>query len=172
MLAASGGVFLMIGDGLTSGRTLGNLLALLAAASFAAMLVVARKCRKTDILGGTLIAGLFSGLFGIMFSLGFGNGFSVSMRDLLLILAMGGMIVGPGIACITWGTPHLPAAEVSLLVLIESALGPVWVWLFGFEHITSLEFAGGGLVFAAVIALVFVSGRSSGRVAGKTETAL
>ncbi len=159
MLIASGGVLLMIGDGWVSGRTIGNIFALVAATSFAFMLVVARHCRKADILGGTLIAGLLSGFFGAVFSLTIGDGLGIALHDLLLVLAMGGLIVGPGIVCITWGTPYLPAAEVSLLVLAESALGPVWVWMFGFERITAFEFMGGGLVFAAVMALTVITGR-------------
>ena len=161
MLMASGGVFLMIGDGIATGRTLGNLFAMIAGATFALMLVVARKGRKTDILGGTLIAGVLSGLYGIGYSLTVGNGLVIETRDLWIILAMGGLAIGPGIACVTWGTPHLPAAEVSLLVLLESALGPVWVWLFGYEHISLLEFIGGAIVLSAVIALSILTGRHS-----------
>ena len=159
MLMASGGVFLMIGDGLATGRTLGNLFALTAGATFALMLVVARKGRKTDILGGTLIAGVLSGLYGLGYSLTVGNGLAIESRDLWIILAMGGLAIGPGIACVTWGTPHMPAAEASLLVLMESALGPVWVWLFGYEHISLLEFIGGAIVLSAVTALSILTGR-------------
>ena len=103
MLMAIGGVFLMIGDGIAAGRTLGNLFALTAGASFALMLVVARKGRKTDILGGTLIAGILSGLYGISFSLTVGNGIIIESRDLWIILAMGGLAIGPGIACVALG---------------------------------------------------------------------
>ena len=159
MLLASGGVFLMIGDGFGTGRTLGNVFALLAGLSFALMLVFARRGRKTDILGGTLIACVLSGAYGLFFSLTVGSGLAVSWHDFWIVILLGLLAIGPGIACVTWGTPYLPAAEVSLLVLVESALGPVWVWLFGFEAITLLEFAGGGIVFASVIALSLVTGR-------------
>ncbi len=159
MLMAGGGVFLMFGDGIDTGKTLGNLFALTAGSTFALMLVVARKGRKNDILGGTLIAGALSGLYGIGYSLTYGNGLVIETRDFWVILAMGGLAIGPGIACVTWGTPHLPAAEVSLLVLMESALGPVWVWLFGYEHISLLEFIGGAVVFSAVIALTILTSR-------------
>ncbi|MCY3877992.1 MAG: DMT family transporter [Rhodobacteraceae bacterium] len=159
MIMTSGGVFLMIGDGLSSGRSLGNFFALMTGLCFALMLVFARRGRKTDILGGTLIAGVLSGIYGVVWSLFFGNGLAVEAGDFWLIVAMGGLAIGPGIACVTWGTPYLPAAEVSLLVLLESALGPVWVWLFGFEKISRLEFVGGTIVFAAVIALSLFTGR-------------
>ena len=160
MLLAGGGVFLMIGDGISTGRTLGNLFALAAGTSFALMLVLTRRGRKTDILGGTLVAGILSGTYGVVLSVVGSDGLAIPLRELLLILAMGAFAIGIGIACITWGAPYLPAAEVSVLVLVESVLGPVWVWLLGFEKVTKLELVGGAIVFAAVIALAMLTSRS------------
>jgi drug/metabolite transporter (DMT)-like permease len=40
------------------------------------------------------------------------------------------MIVLPvSFSLITIGPRYLPASEVSLLMLLETALGPLWVWL-------------------------------------------
>lgn len=160
MAAACSGIVLMIGDGIGEGRTFGNLCALASAAAFALMLAVARKGRKTDILGGTFVGGLLSGAYGLVFSLGLGGGLLVSAHDLLLVLAMGAFATGLGIGLVTWATPYIPAAEVSVLVLIESALGPILVWALGFEGITRLEFLGGVIVFVAVIALSAVTART------------
>ena len=59
-----------------------------------------------------------------------GDGLAISTYDLGMTLFMGAFTIGIGIAFVTWGTSYVPAAEVSLLVLIESVLGPVWPWLF------------------------------------------
>lgn len=155
------GVYLMIGDGMGTGQTLGNIFALLAGFSFACMLVFARKGGRQDILGGTLVASILSGLFGLIYSLTLGSGLSISSHDFWMVFLLGLLTVAPGITCITWGTPYLPAAEVSLLVLAESALGPIWVWVFGFERITLIEFIGGGIVISAVIAVSQITRNST-----------
>ena len=69
MALACCGILFMVGDGVGTGRTLGNVCALFAAACFAFMLVFARRCRKSDILGGTFVAGVLSGIYGFVFSL-------------------------------------------------------------------------------------------------------
>ncbi len=161
MAVASGGVLFMVGDGVTDGRTFGNLCALFAASTFGIMLVYARRSRKPDILGGTFVAGVLAGIYGFVISLAIGPGLGVTTHDLLVVLAMGLCAIGIGIGCVTWGAPHIPAAEVGVLVLIESVLGPIWVWLFGFEGITVPELVGGAAVLASVIALSIVSARSS-----------
>ena len=66
---------------------------------------------------------------------------------------MGAFTIGLGITLVTTGTPFVPAAEVSLLVLIESVLGPIWVWIFLSESMTTFELVGGILIFAALIIL-------------------
>ncbi|HCW84232.1 MAG TPA: EamA family transporter, partial [Rhodobacteraceae bacterium] len=48
---------------------------------------------------------------------------------LMISLFMGAFTIGIGITLVTWGTPFVPAAEVSLLVLLESVLSPIWVWI-------------------------------------------
>ena len=78
-----------------------------------------------------------------------------------LTLFMGAFTIGIGIAFVTWGTSYVPAAEVSLLVLIESVLGPVWPWLFLGEAMSRLEIIGGAVVMTAV-ALLALTSRDTG----------
>ena len=156
MLAALFGVALMLSDGFELGRTQGNIVALLSAFFFAVMLVLARRSRKDDVLGGTFLGGIIAfGLAGLS-AIGFGNGLSIGGQDLLLALFMGAFTIGIGIALVTWGAPYVPAAEVSLLVLIESVLGPIWPWLFLGEVMSTLEIIGGVTVMAAVAGLALL----------------
>ena len=159
MAIASAGVLVMVADGLGSGKSLGNLLALASGAAFAIMLVLARKGRKTDVLGGTLFGCVLTTLVSLVLAVALGNGIQVAARDLSIILLMGAVGIGLGICLVTWATPFVPAAEVSILVLVESVLGPFWVWLLGFETVTGSEVAGGSIVLGAVVSLAVVSGR-------------
>lgn len=153
MIAAVIGVGLMINEGVDLGRTTGNVSALLSAFSFACMMVFARNSKQLDPLGGTFLAGVFSILIGAFGAYGFGAGLAVSNYDLNLILFMGAFTIGLGIALVTWGTAYIPAAEASLLLLIESLLGPIWVWVFLGEAMTFTEISGGALVLISVAAL-------------------
>jgi DME family drug/metabolite transporter len=155
--AALVGVALMIGDGLAYGRTAGNIVALVSSLTFAIMLVLARRSGKSDVLGGTFLGGAGCVLLGAFASLSFGNGLGISTHDLILTLLMGAFTIGIGIALVTWGTGYVPAAEVSLLVLTESVLGPIWPWIILGQAMTLTEIGGGVIVLGAVAALALAS---------------
>lgn len=59
------------------------------------------------------------------------------------------------IACaylmVTTGIRHVPALEVSLLLLVETACNPVWSWWLLREVPSPLALAGGGLIVGATI---------------------
>ena len=149
------GILIMFNEGLEIGRLLGNSLALLSALFFAFTLVLARRSKKQDVLGGTFLGAFFSFLYGLILAVIFGNGFTLSHYDFWLIIFMGFFTIGLGVALVTWATPFLPAAEVSLLVLLESILGPLWVWFFVGERMTFSEILGGMIVLSAVILLIY-----------------
>ena len=152
MIGAVFGVGLMVSDGVELGRTTGNVYAIISAISFAIMLVFARKNTQVDPLGGTFMAGVISAVAGLILSYIFGTGIAVSNYDLYLILFMGAFTIGLGVALMTWGTAFVPAAEASLLLLIESLLGPVWVWVFLSEAMTIIEIIGGTFILLSVAA--------------------
>ena len=153
MIVATTGVFLMVSDGIVFGKTFGNILAFFSALLFAMTLVVARYSKKENVLGGTFLGGAFACLIGLIASLLLNHGLLISSYDMSLSLFMGAFTIGLGITLVTTGTPFVPAAEVSLLVLIESVLGPIWVWIFLSEAMTTFELVGGILIFAALIIL-------------------
>ena len=157
MVVAIFGVGLMVYDGASLGYSLGNISAFMAAGCFAIVLVMARRSRKTDVLGGTFMAGVFSAALGVIAAFLLDGGITISQTDLTIILFMGAFTIGLGIALVTTGTGYLPAAEVSLLVLIESVLGPLWPWVFLGEALSKLEIIGGTITLAAVIAMTIAS---------------
>jgi len=157
MAAALVGVSLMIGDGIAMGRTAGNLVALVSSLSFAVMLVLARRSRREDVLGGTFLGGVMALAAGGFAAGLFGSGLAISTPDLLLTLFMGAFTIGIGIALVTWGTGYVPAAEVSLLTLTESVLGPIWPWIVLGQAMTLTEIGGGAIVLGAVALLALAT---------------
>ena len=160
MAFAMVGIYFMVRSGYQLGNSFGNLLALLSGFWFALMLVMARHVRKNDILGGTFVGGAICIFIGAIMALFFGTGLKVTTQDLLIILGMGAFGIGIGITLVTWGASHVPAAEVSILVLIESVLGPVWPWLFLNEAMTLSEILGGTLVLGSVVVFAIFSIRT------------
>ncbi len=71
--------------------------------------------------------------------------------DWPLLLALGLCILPISLSLITLGPRRLPAAEVSLLLLLETALGPVWVWVGLGEVPSNATILGGGLILAALV---------------------
>lgn len=151
MIFASMGIYFMAKSGNQLGNNLGNLMALLSGFWFALMLVIARRSGKLDVLGGTFIGGAFCAVIGATLALLFGSGLSVLSFDLFIIFVMGAFGIGIGIAFVTWGASYVPAAEVSILMLIESVLGPIWPWIMLGEAMTLSEILGGALVLGSVV---------------------
>jgi drug/metabolite transporter (DMT)-like permease len=71
---------------------------------------------------------------------------SVTQSDIGYLLIMGVYMLPIGSALMYIGPRHIPAAEVGLLLLLESILGPVWVWLALGEEPGSRTLIGGAIV--------------------------
>jgi drug/metabolite transporter (DMT)-like permease len=153
ILCALIGVTIMVGADLTSGRLLGNLFAMISALSFALMLVMARKSRKSDVLTGNFLGAGFAIILAMILACAYGDGLLIPTKDLWLSFMLGAFTIGIGIAFVAWGAPYLPAPNVGVLVLIESVLAPIWVWLFLDMPMKYQEIIGGMIIFCAVLIL-------------------
>ena len=151
ILFAMVGVTVMVGADLTRGQLIGNLFAMISAFSFALMLVFARKSKKSDVLTGNFLGAGFAILMAIILAYSYGDGLIVSTQDMLLSFALGAFTIGIGIAFVAWAAPYLPAPNVGVLVLIESVLAPVWVWLFLDMPMKYQEILGGLIILLSLI---------------------
>jgi len=146
MIVALCGIGLMVGDGLASGRMLGSLVALGVVVTFGGMIVVIRRSKAVDMLPATCMAGVVGGAAAFFMA----GDLEVSRHDLILSLVMGSVQFGAGFTLITMGTRYVPAAEVSLLSLLEPILASLWVWIFVNEVPATLTLIGGAIVLGAV----------------------
>lgn len=153
ILFAMVGVTVMVGADLTRGQLIGNLFAMISAFSFALMLVFARKSKKSDVLTGNFLGAGFAILMAIILAYSYGDGLIVSTQDMLLSFALGAFTIGIGIAFVAWAAPYLPAPNVGVLVLIESVLAPIWVWIFLDMPMKYQEILGGLIILCAVLIL-------------------
>jgi drug/metabolite transporter (DMT)-like permease len=59
------------------------------------------------------------------------------------------------------GARWIPAAEASLIALLEVILAPLWVWLLLNEEPSAAAFAGGGIVMIALILHALLDARDA-----------
>jgi drug/metabolite transporter (DMT)-like permease len=147
MLFAGFGLVLMVLNGISVGSGFGNLMALATALCFASYAVVVRYRRRIEMLPALLISSLL--IIGISFTV-IGGDLDIPLNDVLLSLFWGGCLSG----FVNWmfiiASRHLATAEVTLIMLLEFALGPIWVWLFIDEVPTRWTLIGGAVVITAV----------------------
>lgn len=155
MAAATGGIGLMVAGDLGSGAVAGNLIALGIAAAAALNIVVLRGARSVNMIPAIAIGGIVATLV----SLPFANHVGAEGVNLLLIFLLGVVQLGAGAILYVMGARHLPAAEVTLIALLESVLSPLWVWLILDETPTLHVVLGGALVLTAVVALTLYAAR-------------
>ncbi len=147
-LVAIIGVLIMVSGGISATDWRGVIYALLAVLAFAVMIVTLRKIgTQRDTLAAVSLAGVAAALLCLPFM----PTFAISGHDLLMAIMLGSVQIGFGFILITLGTRSVPSAQVPLLALGETALAPVWVWLFVAEVPTVNTLFGGGLVLAAVL---------------------
>ncbi|HJS31885.1 MAG TPA: DMT family transporter [Alphaproteobacteria bacterium] len=149
MAIAFSGVAIMFANSLTVGDWLGNLLALGVPLAYASNITMLRRFGgAVDMAPTVMIAGLFS----IVVALPMGWPFEATWRDIFVLAIMGVVQLGIGCLLMTLATRHLRAAEIGLITLLETILGPIWVWLGIGERPTDPALAGASIVVGALIA--------------------
>ena len=141
------GIGIMVADGLGGGSVLGNALALLCAVFFSMFVIFLRLGKDRNMLPVSVIGGAISMCIGLT---GAGFDYHLTMHDSLICLLWGGIIVAVVHFLFIQSSRYVASAEIMLIVLIEFALGPIWVWLGFGEHPSATALAGGSLVLAAV----------------------
>lgn len=144
------GIFLMVREGLSLGMGAGSLAALLSAAGFATFTLALRWGRLGDMYPALLLGALMSMAVAAAVTFAHGGTLAVPSRDAALALASGAVLLGMGLALYTLGSRAVPAAELTLLAMIEVLLAPLWVWLVVGETATPGTWIGGAVLLAAV----------------------
>ncbi|MDE0458275.1 MAG: DMT family transporter [Chromatiales bacterium] len=154
------GMGVMVWDGLGAGTLLGNTLAVATAFCFGAFVVILRKGRTTNMLPIVILGTVLAAVNAAVLS---GWAFSISWHDVALLFLWGALLAGTVHAIFTWASRHVPGAELTLLVLIEFILSPLWVWLVIDEQPSLATLIGGALVMASVASRAIASFRTQAR---------
>jgi drug/metabolite transporter (DMT)-like permease len=157
-LAMAGGFFgiaIVVGDSLGETRFWGDFAAIAASFFFAYFFVALRKAGKVDMTPAVGLSGLFSAGLALPLLWIAGEGItpllSLGGTQWLWIALAALLLVPLAFALISIGPRYLPAAEVSLLILLEAVLGPLWVWWALGETPTRATLIGGAVVLATLV---------------------
>jgi drug/metabolite transporter, DME family len=152
---AAFGMYLMVRDGLQTGAMEGNLAALMSAVGFGAFSVALRWGRVADMLPAAMLGAVFATFFAVAVLMVRGEAVLVLPRDIGIASGMGAGIVALGLVMYTLGSKVVPAAELTLLSLIEVLLAPIWVWLALGETASRNTLVGGAVLLTGVILNAF-----------------
>ena len=134
-------------DSLKLGNFYGDILGFITAIGLALGAVTIRSAKSKNLVPAAVVGKLLVAIFALIFI----ENFTLIDNDLIIVPIMCIMCVAIPFVLVTIAPRFIPAAEVNLFFLLETIIGPIWVWLIIKEQ-PSLETLIGGLVIITTIA--------------------
>ena len=141
------GLFIIFNDKLEIGSFEGNIYALFCTALFATSYVLLSRYKDMD----RVILTAFSGLALSIIAFFFCDELAIDFRTLAVVMIMGLLISPISRVLLGNGAKYISASEVSLLMIIETIMAPIWVWIFLNEVPSSYTFIGGSIIIVTLI---------------------
>jgi drug/metabolite transporter (DMT)-like permease len=132
----------------------GNLLGLACSVTWALTLAslryVERDAGRTGLgLTAMIVGNVLASMVALPFAWPYPD---ASLSDWATVVYLGVAQIGLAYAFLTSAIRHLPALEVSLLLLIEPVLNPAWTWLLRGEDPGAWTIAGGAIIVSVMAA--------------------
>ena len=135
-------------DSLKLGNFYGDILGFVTALGLAVGAVTIRSAKTKNLVPAAVIGKLFVAIFALFFI----ESFILANKDLIIIPLMCILCVAIPFVLVTIAPRYIPAAEVNLFFLLETIIGPIWVWLIIKEQ-PSIETLYGGVIIIITIAI-------------------
>ena len=135
-------------DSIEVGNFYGDLFGIITAFGLACNAVIARYAKNRDLVPSAVIGKLCVAIFAFFFV----DSFALVDTDLIIVPLMCVMCVAIPFVLVTIAPRFIPAEEVNLFFLLETIIGPFWVWVVIKEQ-PSIETILGGTVIILTIAI-------------------
>ena len=135
-------------DSIKLGNFYGDILGFITAIGLAVGAVTIRSAKSKNLVPAAVIGKLFVAIFALFFI----ENFVLENKDLIIVPLMCILCVAIPFVLVTIAPRFIPAAEVNLFFLLETIIGPIWVWLIIKEQ-PSIETLQGGIVIITTIAI-------------------
>ena len=135
-------------DSIQIGNFLGDIFGLITALGLAVGAVIVRSAKNRNLVPSAVVGKFIVALVAVFFV----KNFELVNRDLIIVPAMCILCVAIPFVLVTIAPRFITAAEVNLFFLLETILGPIWVWMVIKEQPT-IETIQGGLIIILTIAI-------------------
>ena len=135
-------------DSLRVGNFFGDILGFITAIGLAVGAVTIRSAKTKNLVPAAVVGKLLVAIFASFFI----QSYTLVDRDLLIVPIMCILCVAIPFVLVTIAPRFIPAAEVNLFFLLETIIGPIWVWLIIKEQPT-IETLQGGVIIIITLAI-------------------
>ena len=135
-------------DSLQLGNVYGDILGFITGLGLAINAVTIRSAKKKNLLPAAVVGKLCVAIFAMFFI----ETYALVDRDLFIVPLMSIMCVAIPFVLVTIAPRFIPAEEVNLFFLLETIIGPFWVWMVIKEQ-PSIETIQGGMIIILTIAV-------------------
>ena len=141
-------IIYIFSDSLKLGNFYGDILGFITAIGLAIGAVTIRSAKTKNLVPAAVVGKLFVAIFALFFV----ESFVLENRDLIIVPLMCILCVAIPFVLVTIAPRFIPAAEVNLFFLLETIIGPIWVWVIIKEQ-PSIETLQGGAIIILTIAI-------------------
>ena len=135
-------------DSIQLGNFFGDFMGLVTATGLAVNAVLVRSAKDRDLLPSAVLGKLCVAVFAFFFV----DSFNLVGNDMIYVPLMCVLCVAIPFVLVTIAPRFIPAEEVNLFFLLETIIGPIWVWLIIKEQ-PSIETIQGGVIIILTIAI-------------------
>ena len=135
-------------DSLKLGNFFGDILGFITAIGLAVGAVTIRSAKSKNLVPAAVVGKLLVATFALLFI----ESFALLDNDLIIVPLMCILCVAIPFVLVTIAPRFIPAEEVNLFFLLETIIGPIWVWLIIKEQ-PSIETLQGGVIIILTIAI-------------------
>ena len=135
-------------DSLKLGNFYGDILGFITAIGLAVGAITIRSAKSKNLVPAAVVGKLFVATFALIFI----ESFVLENNDLIIVPLMCVLCVAIPFVLVTIAPRFIPAAEVNLFFLLETIIGPIWVW-FIIKEQPSIETLQGGIIIIITLAI-------------------
>ena len=144
-------------DSMNLGNFLGDFFGLVTAFGLACNATLARYAKDRDLVPSAVIGKLCVAIFAFFFV----DSFKLIGNDIIFIPLMCVMCVAIPFVLVTIAPRFITAAEVNLFFLLETIIGPIWVWFIINEQPTPETMVGGAIIVITIATHSFLKLKKS-----------
>ena len=144
-------------DSIKLGNFYGDILGFITAIGLAVGAITIRSAKLKNLVPAAVVGKLFVATFALLFI----ESFVLVEKDLIIVPLMCVLCVAIPFVLVTIAPRFITAAEVNLFFLLETIIGPIWVWLIIKEQPSIETLQGGAIIIATIATHSFLKLRKS-----------